>query len=1731
MCAKKLCVAISLVLLAVLVISPANATYTDYIGAGHASGVTVATCVNDDTASGAKTVDGSGLSGPSGTHDTVWDHGWLAYPEDLAPNPNSARSSYDYWIKYDFGEVYLLDDMWIWNSNEGCCTDRGFRNVHIDYSVNGSSWTQLTSTQFSVATGSDSYSGFQGPDFGGVSARYVLISAVTNWGASGWYGLAEVKFYVHTGPPDTDPPTPDPPTWSSVPTALGPYSIGMTVNPVTDPSGVQYFFDETTGAGHDSIWQAEQDYTDSGLSPSTLYTYKVKARDLSVNNNETGWSTAGSDTTDPPDTTAPTPNPPTWASPPAAADPWTVTMTANTGTDDNSIQYYFKNVTDDSHDSDWQSNNSYTDQFLNPQTQYTYRIKMRDLSPQLNETGLSDPCSATTDELPILECPDVDLDDDCVCDGDDLLIFAAQWMDPPGCTGHPNDCANLNEQDGVDGADFVVLVADWQESGIPIAPVINEMMASNTATIADEDGDYDDWIEIFNPAPYPVSMGGMILEDNDGFRWEVPPNVGINAGEHLLFWADDGWPDDGNYHTNFKLGKDGDGVTLYDTDGSTVLDTKSFSSMDADISYGRYSDATDNWYDMANPTPGSTNAMGMAGKVYCSRPAGLFTDSFSLGLTAKSPAATIYYTTSGSEPNEFTSQLYTGLIPVANTTVIRAAAFQPGYSRGPVETNTYILLDDVYSQPALPDGFPDVWHIGDPGDPFPLDFPVNYEMHPDVITEYAAHLQDAFTSIPTMSLVMDMNDLFGLGPYEGIYSNSCWPGGGESGPRIENPASVELITSDGTEGFDIDCGARIYGAGSRNPEENLKHTFRLLFKGMYGATKLNYPFFEDSPVEQFDTIVLRGGNNFKWNNFGSEEYYREIAQYIRDNWAKDSQLAMGHPSSRSNYVHLYLNGLYWGLYMPCERPSGPFLADHLGGEREDYDALNSGEAIEGDRVAWEAMMAIANGGLSSQSAYDNIQEYLDVENLIDFVIVEHYTQNTDWAESNWYAGRIRLPGAGYKLFVWDTEYSFFDEYEYTVEEDHPDSPRQLYNQLRDNAEFRLLFADHVHRHFFNYGLMTPGPCAQRWMRRANEIHDAIIGESARWGDSNMDEHGGLPYTRDGDWIPARDWIINTFMSVRTDILLSQYIAIGLYPIVDAPAFNINGSYQHGGYVPSGASLTMTNAGGTIHYTTDGSDPRLQGGAVSGSASSALPYTLNDTKKIKARVLDTGGWSALNEAIFAVGPIVDNLRITEIMYNVDDPNHEYIELKNIGGTAIDLNLVKFTDGIDFTFPSLSLPAGDYCVVVRNTVSFNARYTSFSGLIAGEFIGAINNAGERIELVDALGQVIHNFRFKDGWYPITDGEDFSLNIIDPCDSDPNSWEYAIYWQPSSVAGGTPSADDTGHVAAPGDIVINEVMTHTNSYPNDWIELHNTTGSPIDITGWFLSDNDNNFKRYEIGVSGSVTIPLNGYVVFTQDDDFGDAGDPGSDVQFAFSELGETVYLCSGSGGVLTGGFCTKEDFKASEDEVSFGRYTKSAAAGYDVDFVSMTAATKVPPNTNTTPKVGPIVITEIMYHPPDPNSYAEYVEIKNISGTTVSLDDWLLSDESGGIEYYIPAGTSLTNGSSLLLVKNQVAFENVFGPAGVTVLEWLGGRLNNAGEKIQISKPGTPEPSGFVPYIRVDRVNYSDGSHGENFRELNYNDPWPTSPDIGVPRKSLHRVVDGNYGNDVANWTAATPSPGY
>ncbi len=540
-----------------------------------------------------------------------------------------------------------------------------------------------------------------------------------------------------------------------------------------------------------------------------------------------------------------------------------------------------------------------------------------------------------------------------------------------------------------------------------------------------------------------------------------------------------------------------------------------------------------------------------------------------------------------------------------------------------------------------------------------------------------------------------------------------------------------------------------------------------------------------------------------------------------------------------------------------------------------------------------------------------------------------------------------------------------------------------------------------------------------------------------------------------------------------------------------------------------------------------------------------PITLPHSTHVKARMLKQSTWSALSEATFAIGPVAENLRITEIMYHPistaqtprgtkiddsNDPNIEYIELKNIGAETINLNLVKFTDGIDFTFPNMELAPGEYVVVVQDRSAFEARYGSDIN-IAGEYSGRLNNAGERIRLQDAIGRMILDFDYRDGWRSITDGDGFSLTVIDPISTDSYSWNEKDSWRASAYAGGSPGTDDNGLVPNPSKVVINEVLAHSHADAVDWIELHNTTETTIDIGGWFLSDSGSNLTKYQI--AAGIRIPPHGYIVFYEDLHFDNPSDAGCYQPFALSENGEELYLSSAEGNLLTG-YRQVEDFGASETDVSFGRYYKPSTGNFN--FVPMSE--KTPGSGNAYPKVGPIVINEIMYNPdwPDGGSYTndqyEYIELHNISAEPVTLYDydkaqpWKFSD---GIDFTFPDDVPVTipAGGYLLVVKEPEVFAWRYPAVPVDkILGPYSGKLNNAGERLELSMPGDVDEFGTRYYIRIDRVSYSDGSHPEDCP--GGVDLWPSAPDGGG--KSLTRKISADYGNDPDNWTASVPSPG-
>jgi len=206
-----------------------------------------------------------------------------------------------------------------------------------------------------------------------------------------------------------------------------------------------------------------------------------------------------------------------------------------------------------------------------------------------------------------------------------------------------------------------------------------------------------------------------------------------------------------------------------------------------------------------------------------------------------------------------------------------------------------------------------------------------------------------------------------------------------------------------------------------------------------------------------------------------------------------------------------------------------------------------------------------------------------------------------------------------------------------------------------------------------------------------------------------------------------------------------------------------------------------------------------GGGVSPTALPyAGPFTVMNSAQIRTRALSDNLWSALNEATLAVGPVAETLRITEIVYHPEgahDPNTEFIELKNVGTDAINLNLVHFTRGLDFEFPNLELPGGEHILVVKDIAAFEAAYGPDLNIV-GPYTGTLSNGGESVALEDARGESILNFRYNDAWYETTDGQGFSLTLANPLETDPNRWNIKDAWRASALAGGSPGWEGTGH-----------------------------------------------------------------------------------------------------------------------------------------------------------------------------------------------------------------------------------------------------------------------------------------------------------------------------------------------
>ena len=1307
--------------------------------------------------------------------------------------------------------------------------------------------------------------------------------------------------------------------------------------------------------------------------------------------------------------------------------------------------------------------------------------------------------------------------------------------------------------------------AGWTYTVNPNEPpprvVISEFMAANKATLRDEDGDYSDWIELYNAGAIAVNLDGWGLTDNAAspFKWRFP-GVVLLPNEYLVVFASnkDRTNVTGRLHTNFQLNKDGEYLGLITPWGAVASAfAPVFPPQQNDVSFGRdrvNADLTGYYF---TPTPGAANSTRGAGfgpEVAFSVTGRAFASSFSIVLTTPTDTNSVirYVLVTNAVSATVTnvpdsnSPLYTVPIPIQRTMQVRARAF-PNTANlfpGPARTESYLQLNANL---------------------------VNYTSDLPVIVMDTIGPAAFTTGVPA--------------PWQPVMFALFEPRLG-----VTSLTNAPVVMHRG--------GAHLRGRSTRGSP---KPSYALELWDEYNdddSVKLL-----DLPAESDWVLYAFTSNDGSlMHNALTYEMSREAGRYAARTRYVEAFINTG--GSALSLPSGYTSPNYWGLFLLTEKIKGDkdrVDIDQLEPENTNAPAITGGYLLKYETPApsGEALLNAGNlpgitfvepDGIQMQapqrapqvayiSNYLNVffaaltspnwtnpvtgyAAWLDVDAAIDHHLLNTFTFNADGLRLSAYFHKPRdarlVMGP-----VWDHDIALgggrggdlrmFNPFFWSV----PDVPAPggtdffWPNQHFTNPWYSRLFQD---PDFF-----------QRWIDRYQELRASVLStnnlfalvdyfsgqirqaeprQRQRWADGSYSDpsprngtvsSGGYSHTFPGTYQGEVDfqkrWLADRALFMDTNFLARPQLSAS------------------GGPVASGYRLLVTantlESNSLVYFTLDGTDPRLSGGAISPTAlvnTQIARVTITNNVRVFARNYNANhrnltGTIRTNPPLSSPwsGPIADTfyvsrspLVVTEIHYHPAPPppgntndadNFEFVELKNTGPAPFSLAGFRFTAGIEFTFTAtnaVTVLAPDATVLlVRSLAAFRSRYPGVTN-IAGEFTGTLDNAGERLVLVGPVGEPVFDFSYNDAWYRATDGLGFSLIAMNEL-APPDTWSDQAHWRPSAQPGGSPGVTDPAPPVLPP-ITVNEVLSASMLPDVDWIELFNPTATNVDIGGWYLSDDPQTPQKFRI--PAGTNIAAGGFVVFTEYE-----FNPGG-LGFALGADGDEVWLFSADAGGQLTGYAHGFSFGTAERGVTFGRHVTSTGAEH---FVPQSAAT--PGASNALPRVGPVVVSEIMFHPPDAgtndNTLSEFVELLNIAATNVPLYDlaaptntWRFRD---AVDFDFPAGITLTPGARLLVVGFDPAFE----PASLAafratyalgtntpILGPWSGKLDNSEDILELKAPNPPLGTN-LSWFNVEQIHYHNDA------------PWPGAD--GDSTSLQLRVADA-YGNDPANWAAATPTPG-
>jgi hypothetical protein len=1074
--------------------------------------------------------------------------------------------------------------------------------------------------------------------------------------------------------------------------------------------------------------------------------------------------------------------------------------------------------------------------------------------------------------------------------------------------------------------------------------VINEVCPANGDINYDPQFfNFSGWVELHNTSGSSISVSGYYLSDDEGqpAKWRVPSNTSIAANGYLLIWCDG---HNSGLHTNFSLNCDGESVILSNS-SQVKKDKIIFPKQYTNVSYGRTVDGGPEVKFLLRPSPGTKNNPDIGDQRLdnptISVKAGRYASAQNVTITHPEPNVQIRYTLNGAEP-ENQSFLYTGAINISATSTLKAKAFKTAFIPSKTEVQTYFINEHTFSLPVIS------------------------------ISTNQSYLWDNTIGIYTDGT----NGITGNCRDTPFNWNQDW----------DRHAQVEFFGKDGSKTFDQPVDLRIGGACSRgNPQKSLVVKAR----SKYGKNTIDEKLFATKESSSYGGFILRNSGNDFWSTMFRDAVLQAIpvGQMDIDYMAYEPKI-------------FYLNGNYWGIQNLREKIDADYFKANYGVEAGDLDLGEWTIALEGSVDGFTNYVNALQGmDLTKPAAFEYIDNNIDVQEYINYVTTEIYYCNTDWPGNNVKYWRQRSTNGKWRWVLWDidfgfalyegTSYATHPTLQFATEPNGPGWPNPPWSTLHlrlllQNPEFRSRFVQTLTTSLST--TFEPNRVKGFIDSFQNRIKTEIPFHLSRWG-LNFDY-----------WNSEVERMRN--FAVQRNDFMKSYIG-QFFGLSDRVTLNFSPTPVNGGKISingiatdqtvscdyfKGLPFTIKALPATGYRFKQWNISKREVEQVSFIDRAAdwkyFDQGYKPDSLWAANQYDDKGWShgparlgygeGTEQTMVGYGPNPEEKFVTTYFRKSFDVADTTGLQSLVGQVLYDDGVVMYLNGQEI-FRS-NMPAGE----IRDT-TLSSNFTAEENVYVPFYIprGVIRPGSNLIAVeIHQVNRFTSDMSFDLELRSIMSGNfvDFSSSETSYSDNADSNFSIEAVFEAITAVDG---------------IVINEFsavgsnLKDENGEEDDWIELYNKGTEPVDVAGFYITDNLTNKTKYQIKADANhkTVIAPGAYAILWADEELTEGP---LHVNFKLSSDGESIGLYQKAG-----------DDLLVVDEVTFTNQTEGRLPNATGPFSSNAMPTPLAKNEVWT-ATDPEFITSIGLYP-NPTSgnlmvrcseTVERIAIHNSSGIEVA-----------------------------------------------------------------------------------------------------------------------------------------------